>query len=45
MIGGLAPFLADLLPEDLQQQLSPVLGPPEVGAVALARQLFAEKIA
>ena len=45
MIGGLAPFLADLLPTDLQQQLSPVLGPPEVGAVALARQLFAEKTA
>ena len=42
MIGGLAPFLADLLPEDLQQQLSPVLGPPEVGAVALARQLYTE---
>ena len=45
MIGGLAPILADLLPTDLQQQLSPVLGPPEVGAVALARQLFAEKAA
>jgi glucosamine kinase len=45
MIGGLAPFLGDLLPDELQQQLSPVLGPPEVGAVALARQLFAEKTA
>lgn len=45
MLGGLAPFLTDLLPTDLQQQLSPVLGPPEVGAVALARQLFAEKAA
>jgi len=45
MIGGLAPFLADLLPDELQRQLSPVLGPPEVGAVALARQLFAEKTA
>lgn len=45
MIGGLAPLLAALLPVELQQQLSPVLGPPEVGAVVLARQLFAEKIA
>lgn len=43
MIGGLAPFIADLLPLHFQQQLSPVLGPPEVGAVALARQRFAEK--
>jgi glucosamine kinase len=42
MIGGLAGALADLLPQNLQQQLSPVLGPPEVGAVALARQLFME---
>lgn len=42
MIGGLAGVLIDLLPQNLQQQLSPVLGPPEVGAVALARQLFME---
>ncbi|MCA1931072.1 BadF/BadG/BcrA/BcrD ATPase family protein [Rheinheimera sp.] len=45
MLGGLAPFLADLLPEELKQHLSPVLGPPEVGAVTLARQLFTEKSA
>lgn len=45
MIGGLAPLLAALLPAELQQQLSPVLEPPEVGAVTLARQLFAEKLA
>ena len=43
MIGGLAPFITNLLPLHFQQQLSPVLGPPEVGAVALARQRFAEK--
>lgn len=40
MIGGLAPQLATLLPSALQQQLSPVQGPPEAGATALARQYF-----
>ncbi|MDR6984628.1 glucosamine kinase [Rheinheimera pacifica] len=44
MIGGLAPQLAALLPAALQQQLSPVQGSPEVGAAALARQYFLEKV-
>jgi glucosamine kinase len=45
MLGGLASFYAELLPVDLQQQLSPVLGSPEAGAIALARAFYREKTA
>lgn len=44
IIGGLAAPLLALLPDTLQQQLNPVLGPPEAGAVALARQHFPEQV-
>lgn len=42
MTGGLAAQLTALLPPAMQQQLSPVQGPPEAGATALARQYFLE---
>ncbi|MFC4655151.1 BadF/BadG/BcrA/BcrD ATPase family protein [Rheinheimera marina] len=43
MLGGLAPAWRQLLPESLQQQLSPVQSSAEAGAVALARQFFMER--
>lgn len=42
MIGGLAPALLDCLPAELQKQLSPVLGTPEIGATVLAKQYYQE---
>ncbi|OFC70300.1 BadF/BadG/BcrA/BcrD ATPase family protein [Alteromonas confluentis] len=42
MIGGLASYWSDHLPDNIQRLLSPALCSPEYGAVALARQAFKE---
>lgn len=42
MIGGLTRFFADWLDDDVKSQLSPVICPPEIGAVLFAHQQLSQ---